>query len=219
MRRIKFLILFPLTLLFLYSSAHDTHAVSLTSGVESTTPYFSSRINLRLDLRSILVDDATMIHRDINSEFSGLDDAGFVVKRLFNNQEEFGKIIEYYYGSETGGKITGFSKESISVIVGVIRETVRGDSARVEQNQERWKANVKEIATALCGPNPQLSKTTLIELMQKHLDYVSSALDARMKSDWETAFQYYDRDIAVMEQLADALSESITKQFPEKFQN
>lgn len=213
---IKFFAIVSLALFFL-CPFFKAQAVSLTSGLEDKAPYFASRINLRLDLRSILVDNTAMIHRYLGSEISGLEDTGFIVKRLFNNQEELGKIIGHYYGAETGEKITGLYKESISVLVGLTRETVRGDSARLTQNQERWQSDAEGIATALCNPNPQLTKATVLDLLMKHFEYVNDALNARLKSDWEAVFLYYDKDIAAMELLADTLAESIINQFPEKF--
>ena len=58
---------------------------------------------------------------------------------------------------------------------------------------------------------------TLKELLYKHLDYTTAEVVARLKKDWAADIKAYDMGHAHMLMFADALTDGILKQFPEKF--
>ena len=70
-------------------------------------------------------------------------------------------------------------------------------------------------AAFLSGANPNWSKKTLEEMLQKHLDLTTGEVVGRLKKDWEADIKVYDEGHEHMLMFADALTEGIAKQ-PDK---
>jgi hypothetical protein len=173
---------------------------------------------LRLAMRKLWEDHITWTRNYIVSALAGLPDQDAVAKRLLANQDEIGAAVATYYGDDAGKKLAGLLRDHITIATEVVAAAKAGDKAKLDAAQAKWSANGKDIAAFLSGANPNWPQGDLEAMLQKHLDLTSGEVVARLGKDWEADIQSYDDGHAHMLMFADALTDGIAKQFPEKFQ-
>ena len=98
----------------------------------------------------------------------------------------------------------------------VVKAAKANNNEQLDAAQKKWTANGKEIAAFLSGANPNWPKQTLESMLQTHLDLTTGEVVGRLKKDWAADIKSYDEGHAHMLMFADALSDGIAKQFPEK---
>jgi hypothetical protein len=109
-------------------------------------------------------------------------------------------------------------REHIVTATEVVGAAKSGDKTQLADAQKKWSANGREIAAFLSGANPNWPATKLEEMLQTHLDLTSGEVVARLNHDWAADIKAYDDGHAHMLMFADALTEGIALQFPDKFQ-
>lgn len=149
----------------------------------------AAAVEVRMAMRQLWEEHIVYTRNYIISDLADLPDKDAVAQRLLRNQDDIGNAIKPYYG----------------------------DEAQLAAAQEKWTANGKEIAGFLSGANPNWPKATLEEMLQKHLDLTSGEVVGRLNKDWEADIKAYDEGHAHMLMFADALTDGIAKQFPDKF--
>jgi len=77
--------------------------------------------------------------------------------------------------------------------------------------------NGKDIAAFLSSANPSWAQKDLEAMLQKHLDLTTGEVVGRLNKDWIADIKAYDEGHAHMLMFADALTDGIAKQFPDKF--
>jgi len=172
----------------------------------------------RMAMRKLWEDHISYTRNFIISALGGLGDADAVAARLMKNQEEIGNAIKPYYGDAAGAKLTGLLKEHISQAAVVVTAAKAGDKAKLSAEQAKWSANGKQIAAFLAGANPNWKKAELEAMLQKHLDLTTGEVVGRLNKDWAADQRAYDAGHAHMLMFADALTNGIAKQFPNRFQ-
>lgn len=176
-----------------------------------------SNVELRLAMRTLWEEHIVYTRNFIISSLAGLEDAGPVAERLLRNQDDIGNAIKPVYGEEAGKKLALQLRDHILIAADIVKAAKAGDSDGVGRGQERWRMNADEIAVFLSGANPNWPVQTLKDLLYKHLDYTTTEVVSRLKKDWAADIQAYDLGHAHMMMFADALTDGILKQFPEKF--
>ncbi|HZQ07349.1 MAG TPA: hypothetical protein VFD70_12285, partial [Anaerolineae bacterium] len=83
-----------------------------------------------------------------------MSDADAAAARLLKNQEDIGNAIVPFYGKDAGTALTNLLKQHITIAVELIAAAKDQDQARFEKEDQRWSANVAEIASFLSGANP-----------------------------------------------------------------
>jgi hypothetical protein len=137
--------------------------------------------------------------------------------RLLKNQEDIGAAVAGYYGKATGDRLTALLKQHIMIAVDLIKAAKAHDDAKYKDTDARWQQNGDEIATFLSGANPNWPKATLAAMMKSHLDTTTAEVVARLHGKWDDDVAAFDAVYAHILKMADALSDGIIKQFPEKF--
>ena len=195
-----------------------SYAVPLTSGMEAKTPYPKSQVELKMKMRKLWEDYLTWMHAYVISALENLDDAEYAAKRLLKNQEEQSEIIRLYYGDEVGDRLSHLLKEHVSQAMEIVKATRMGATIDAAEAQDRWRRNADEIAVLLSEVNPDYwSKATLIDILYKHLEYITEEIASRFNKDWGADIDSYDQDHLHILKFADMLGEGIIQQFPEKF--
>lgn len=103
------------------------------------------------------------------------------------------------------------------IAVDLIKAAKAGDKAGQQQADGRWQQNAVQIADFLSKANPNWPKAALTDMMKKHLSTTTNEVVARLTKDWEADVRAFDEVYAHVLHMADALSEGIVKQFPNKF--
>jgi hypothetical protein len=212
LRKIRGLLLVPLATLLFVSVAGTVQA-----NPAAAKPQTASATATRMAMRKLWEDHITYTRNYVISAIAGLPDKDAVAKRLLSNQDDIGNAIKPYYGDAAGNKLSSLLRAHISIATEVVDAAKSGDKAKLAAAQSKWSANGKDIAAFLSGANPNWSKTALEAMLQKHLDLTSGEVVGRLNKDWAGDIKSYDQGHAHMLMFADALTDGIAKQFPDKF--
>lgn len=176
-----------------------------------------SSVELRMGMRKLWEDHITYTRNYIISALADLEDIGKVAERLLKNQDDIGDAIKPIYGDEAGKKLAALLRDPILVATEVVKAATMGNNEELSKASKKWTANADDIAAFLSGANPNWPKNVLQDMLHKHLEYTTQEVVSRLKKDWASDIQAYDKGHVHMLMLADALTDGIVKQFPDKF--
>jgi hypothetical protein len=137
--------------------------------------------------------------------------------RLLKNQEDIGGAIVPLYGEDAGARLTDLLKQHILIAVDLVAAAKSGDQEQFATHDRKWDQNADEIATFLTTANSHWPKKVVIDLLSLHLSLTKDEVVARLKKDYQKDAETFDQILTEILTLADALSEGIIKQFPDKF--
>ena len=177
----------------------------------------SSSLTLRQDMRKLWSDHVIWTRDYIIAAVGDQPDQQAASDRLMKNQQDIGTAIASYYGKGAGDKLTALLKTHILIAVDLIKAAKADDKGKVQAADSKWQANGEEIATFLSQANPNWPKATLSDMMKKHLSTTTSEVMARLHKDWSGDTKGFDEVYNHILMMADALSDGIIKQFPDKF--
>jgi hypothetical protein len=186
------------------------HAGSAAIGAKQT---------LRQDMRKLWSDHVIWTRMYVISAVGDQPDKKATAERLLKNQEDIGKAIGVYYGDEPGSRVTDLLKEHITIAVDLIDAAKAGDDAKFEKINKEWNRNADDISEFLSKANPNWPKATLVEMMNLHLTTTIDEVKARLGKDWNADVKAFDVVYDHILIMADALSEGIIKQFPDRFKS
>ncbi len=179
--------------------------------------YTQSVVDLRNAMRQLWEDHIVYTRSFITSAVAGLDDTGIVAERLLRNQDDIGNAIKPFYGEAAGTKLSALLREHILIAADIVKAAKTGDNDGVAKGQKRWTENADEIAVFLSGANPNWPVQTLKNMLYVHLALTTTEVVSRLKKDWASDIEAYDKGHAHMLMFADVLTNGIVKQFPKKF--
>lgn len=201
-------------LLFLVGPSYAGQKNYMTSGGAA---YTKSAVDLRTDMRKLWEDHITYTRGFIISAIAGLEDSGKTAVRLLRNQDEIGAAIAPLYGEAAGKKLAALLRDHILIAADIVSAAKTGNSEGVAAGQKKWQENADAIASFLSGANPNWPKQMLLDMLYRHLAYTTSEVVSRIKKDWDSDIKAYDEGHVHMLMFADALTDGIVKQFPDKF--
>jgi hypothetical protein len=173
--------------------------------------------SFQADMRKLWEDHVTWTRLYIVTAAAKLPEKDATAQRLLRNQEDIGNAIKPFYGDAAGTKLTGLLKSHIMIATEIIDAAMKGDNAKKDAASKRWVANANEIAIFLNGANPQnWPLATLKEMLHSHLNLTTQEVVAQLGKDWAGSVAAYDKIHEQILAMADALSEGIMKQFPNK---
>ncbi|WNF24775.1 glycosyltransferase [Mesobacillus jeotgali] len=177
-----------------------------------------SEVKFENDFRRLWVDHVLWTSNYITSATTaGAEDQKDVLERLLRNQEDIGNAIKPVYGEDAGNKLTELLKEHIVIAGGIVEAAKNGDQAKLNQLNKEWYRNADDIAAFLSNANPNLKIEDLKKLLYTHLEMVADDLNASLKKDWQARIVSIDDGMTHIIMMADAISDAVVKQFPEKF--
>lgn len=177
----------------------------------------ASAASLRSEMRRLWSDHVIWTRDYIVAAVAGQPDQQAAATRLMKNQEDIGAAVATYYGSPAGAKLTSLLKEHITIAVELIKAAKAGDQAGQQRADSAWHKNADDIADFLSKANPKWPRSTLVEMMNVHLSTTTNEVVARLTQDWSADVRAFDAVYAHILHMADALSDGIIAQFPEKF--
>jgi hypothetical protein len=181
------------------------------------TSMISPASDLRADMRKLWTDHTTWTRVYIMEAVGDQPGAQAAAARLMKNQEDIGAAVAAYYGKPAGDKLTALLKDHISIAVDIIKFAKAGDKANQSASDAKWKKNADDIADFLSKANPNWPKATLASMMAKHLSTTTDEVVARLTKNWDADVKAYDAVYDHILMMADALTDGIVKQFPQKF--
>jgi hypothetical protein len=172
---------------------------------------------LRQDMRKLWTDHTMWTRIYVIAAVGNGADKKAATDRLLKNQEDIGDAVGAYYGEEAGNQLTDLLKEHILQAADLIEAVKAGNTEKFEKINADWKRNASDISAFLAKANPNWNKDALTEMMNTHLSTTIDEVQARLDKDWEADVKAYDEVYEHILAMADALSDGIIKQFPDKF--
>jgi hypothetical protein len=194
--------------------ASDTRRGPAAQRAQATS---ANAARLREDMRRLWSDHVIWTRDYIVAAIDGSPDAKAAATRLLRNQEDIGGAVAGFYGKNAGDKLTGLLKQHILIAVDLIAAAKANDQADYKATAEQWKKNGEEIADFLSRANPNWPEATLASMMEIHLATTTKEVVARLNKKWDEDVTAFDEVYTHILHMADALSEGIIKQFPQKF--
>jgi hypothetical protein len=180
--------------------------------MQQPTPSF------RAGMRKLWTDHIIWTRQYIVSAVDGLPDADAAAGRLLKNQEHIGNAIIPFYGQAAGTALTNLLKQHIMIAVDLVAAAKANDQDKFAQEDQKWTKNAEDIATFLSGANSNWPKSDLVDLLGQHLSLTKAEAVARLTKKWDDDVKAFDDIFTEILTVADALSDGIIKQFPQKFQ-
>jgi hypothetical protein len=152
------------------------------------------------------------------SALADLEDTSKVAERLLKNQDDIGDAIKPIYGEKAGKKLAALLRDHILIATEVAKAAKIGNTEELAKANKKWNANADDISVFLSGANPNWPKNILQDMLYKHLAFTTQEVVSRLKKDWASDIEAYDKGHVHMLMFADILTDGIVKQFPSKFE-
>ena len=192
-------------------------AAHLGAALDHPAAASANAARLRDDMRKLWSDHVIWTREYIVAAVDGSPDANAAAARLLKNQDDIGGAVAGFYGKDAGDKLTGLLKQHILIAVDLIAAAKANDQATYKATDQKWTKNGEEIARFLSQANPNWRKATLASMMEAHLATTTKEVVARLNKKWDEDVAAFDEVYAHILHMADALSDGIIKQFPQKF--
>lgn len=177
-----------------------------------------SQLALHDDMRRLWTDHVAYTRLFIISATGGSADKDATTQRLLQNQADIGNAVGGFYGKAAGDRVTALLRDHILIAADLVGAAKAGDKPKVDELNRKWRQNSTDIATFLNGANPKnWPTTTLQQLLFMHLDQTLAEATHRLEGNHAAELRDYDMIVTHALRMADALSDGIIKQFPQKF--
>lgn len=160
-----------------------------------------------LSIRNVAV--ATM---DKNASARTVAETGVVA-----NAEQIARSIEPFYGKAASDKLFTLLAGHYGAIRDHLDATVVGSASQQEAAVKALTANAAEISTFLSGANPYLPKDTLMGLLMAHAAHHITQFQQLKEGDYTHEADTWRGMKQHIYVVADALSQGLAAQFPDKF--
>jgi hypothetical protein len=171
------------------------------------------------EMRKLWEDHVTWTRLAIVSFIDDLSDLEPTVARLIQNQTDIGNAIKPFYGEEAAEQLTKLLEGHINGAVELLTAAKAGDQRQVKKETAQWYRNGNQIADFLSNANPDSwPREEMRSMMETHLDQTLDEAVQRLKGHHEAEVRTYDEIHVHILEMADALTDGIVAQFPEKFE-
>ena len=199
------------------SIAPSTQAqVPTTSKGDVKIPDRINADSLRLNQRKLWVSNAIWMREYIVNTIEADPSLDAATKRLSRNQDDIGNSLTPFYGAEVGTKVTTLLKQHSSLVSEMIAAVREKNSTKLKAADQKWTANANDLATVLGTANPNWSFTNTQPLLADALSMTALQTKARLDRDYALDVETFDRILERSLMVADAFSDGIIKQFPNK---
>ena len=175
-----------------------------------------SVVAFRLTMRKLWEWHIVYTRNYILSALANLKDDRKIAERLLSNQEGIGNAMKPFYGEKAGKRFSTLLKDQIRIAADIVTTAKTGNNDGMSTGEKKWHENADEIADFLSGLNPNWTKEILADMLYKQIDFTTAEIVSRLKKDWAADIEAYDKGYNYMMMFADALTDGIAKQFPEK---
>ena len=133
---------------------------------------------------------------------------------LLDNYVRLGRVFSQWYGMEAGAQFATVMQQHSMLAVDYMWATLMEDAARQQATLNSLMENAKVFAKMLAAINPHYwLETSMLDLMQQHLNHTKAYIDARAAGDFETEGKQLRQAYAEIQQLAEAIYLGIRRQY------
>jgi hypothetical protein len=187
-----------------------------TSTTESS---ISNETDFRNAMRDLWVDHIVYTRQFIVDSADDLPSLNDTTNRLLKNQEDIGDAIKLYYGEEVGSQLTELLSQHILIAADLVNAAKAGNDSAVAEADQRWSDNADDIAAFLTGANPNWTEEELSNMLHDHLNMTRAEAVASLQGNYAADIEAFDEVHEQAMHMADALSDGIIAQFPQRFED
>jgi hypothetical protein len=213
---------FSLTAIFpaIFAQDGDDSLQPLGDNETSTTESsISNETDFRNAMRDLWVDHIVYTRQFIVDSADDLLSLNDTTNRLLKNQEDIGDAIKPYYGEEAGSQLTELLNQHILIAADLVNAAKAGNDSAVADADQRWSDNADDIAAFLAGANPNWTEEELSNMLHDHLNVTRAEAVARLQGNYAADIEAFDDVHEQAMHMADALSDGIIAQFPQRFED
>ena len=133
------------------------------------------------------------------------------------NAKQLAGAIGTYYGKDAGSQMLTLLAGHWGAIQEYSDATFDHKGKGQQEALAKANANVKEIAAFLSKANPYLPDNVLIGMLDAHVIHHTMQIKEIAKADYVAEAKTWDAMLSHMNDISDAMSGAIAKQFPDKF--
>ena len=133
------------------------------------------------------------------------------------NAHAIADAIAGFHGKPAGDKLFTLLAGHYGAVKAYLDATVAKDAAKQSAATDQISANADAFATFLSGANPYLPKETLSEMLLAHGSHHISQIQQLAAKDGAAEAKTAAHMKSHIIMVADALTDALAKQFPEKF--
>ena len=192
-------------------------AACATAAMSTATTMSPASATLHDAMRKLWSDHVFWTRLFIIDAAAGSPELQNTTNRLLQNQADMGTAIAPYYGAAAGSQLTNLLRQHILIAADLVNAAKANDQAKVADADRRWHANADELATFLSGANPNWPKAAVLGMLNQHLALTTQEATAQLQGRWADSQSLFDQVYPQILSMADALSDGIVKQFPNRF--
>ncbi|WP_058309177.1 LPXTG cell wall anchor domain-containing protein [Gracilibacillus massiliensis] len=173
---------------------------------------------LRSDLDHLLSEHVYLAIEAMRKGAEGAEDFDASTNALNENTDDLSNAIASVYGDEAGQQFNEMWSNHIGFFVDYVVATGEEDEAGKEEALDNLSQYQEEFSNFLeSATGERLEADALAEGLQMHVDQLVGAFEAYVMEDYEKAYEYEREAMHHMYMVSKGLSDAITDQFPEKF--
>lgn len=128
---------------------------------------------------------------------------------LFDNQVQLGNNLTLYYGKKVGKEYTELLNEHIRIAIQIVVTVLGGlDPANLIKD---WYINGNAIASFLAGINPHISKRTMKDLIDAHLECTLAEATLIIQNKYTDSILEYQTCLQRVKAMSEYISDAIVK--------
>lgn len=179
-----------------------------------------NELKLRQDMRELWEEHITWTRAvvvGITDNVPGTDEAK---ERLLKNPEDMADAFRQYYSDQDAANFESLMRDHLTIAAELVTANKAGDRNRAADIEKRWFDNADQIAELMNKINPSnWPKDSLSAMLDEHLNLLKQEATARMEKRYADDVVTYDQVQNQALMMADAFSDGIIKQFPDRFRN
>lgn len=198
---------------------NDTTTDKNNVSVSESSPNTQTKAaDLRVTLNQVMRRHVTLATVALKDSAGGTKDAEAAVKALDNNTVELSKAVGSVYGDQAEKDFLALWRKHIGFFVDYTTAKVAGDEAKMTEAKKNLDGYTEEASTFFKTANPDnIDKAALKKGLATHASQVIRIVDTYAAGDYDASFAAEEEAYNHIGMAADTLSNSIVKQFPEKF--
>lgn len=198
--------------------AAATLLVPLAQAAPQPAPAKVSAVATRLALRDLWVEHVFWIRNVVLAAAAGnAAERSAAEAQVVTNARAIADSIEPFYGKAAADKLFGLLGGHWGAVKAYLDATDGGNAAGQAEAMKQLNVNAAEIADFLSGANPHWPRATLLSLLTTHGAHHIAQIQQVHAGQYDAEAKTWAAMRAHMYVIADALTDGIAAQFPERF--
>jgi hypothetical protein len=184
----------------------------------AATPASAKVAETKAALRDLWVGHIFWVRGVVFATLAKNDSAATAAEQaVVGNAKDIAGAIAPFYGQPASDKLFELLAGHYGAIKEYLDAAVKKDAAAASKATDHLTANAQDIAAFLSGANPNLPKETLEELLLAHGGHHLQQIQEVQAGQYEKEAATWSAMKGHIYVIADALTDALAKQFPEKF--